>query len=517
VATAPTGFEVSSDGSTYGNTATFTQSGGSASGSLRVRLKANAAVSGSYNAQNIVLSSTGATSVNIVTAATGNAVSAKALTITANDQTVNAGSALANVPASSNFTSSGLANGETIGTVSLNYGGAGAVAGTFPIVPSGATGGTFTASNYSISYANGTLTVSSAPVPTITFGGEILPALSTTYPSASSSTSFTISGVNMVAGITATAPTEFEVSTDNTTFTSSVTVGASGTIGSAMVYVRLAGSSSAGSKSGSVALTSSGATTINVPLASSTVLAKPLTGSFIAANKAYDATTSATVTARSLTGAVEGDDVTLTGGVATFDTAGAGTGKTVTLTGAALSGIAASNYTLASVSTTTADITQADQTITFAALSAVSVSSAPFTLSGTASSGLAVTYVSSNSGVATVSGSTVTIVGPGTCNITASQVGDGNYIAATDVLRSLVVNEPSSVGFNGNTITQNFDSMTSPAIAASVTASTMTEVSSLTGGGVSMVGTFMDRDGPGQPTSGLERTMVQAAQEVFVS
>ncbi|NDE17796.1 hypothetical protein EBZ80_22995 [bacterium] len=82
VATAPTGFEVSSDGTTYGSTATFTQSGGSASGTLRVRLKADAAVSGSYNSQNIVLSSTGATSVNIATASSGNAVSTKALTIT---------------------------------------------------------------------------------------------------------------------------------------------------------------------------------------------------------------------------------------------------------------------------------------------------------------------------------------------------------------------------------------------------------------------------------------------------
>jgi len=485
VATAPTGFEVSADGTSYDGTATFTQSGGTASGSLRVRLKANAAVSGSHNALNIVLSSTGATSVNIGTAATGNAVSAKALTITANDQTVAVGSALANVTGSTSFTPSGLANSDSVGSVSLNFGGNGASAGTFAgaIVPSAATGGTFTASNYSISYVAGTLTVSAAAVPTITSGSETLPALSSTYGTASSSTSFTVSGADMKAGITVTAPTGFEVSTDDTTFSSSVTVGASGSIGTTTVYVRLSGSTAAGSKSGSVALTSSGATPINVPLASSTVQAKPLTGSFTAANKAYDATTSATVTARSLTGVVGSDAVTLSGGTAAFDTAGAGTGKTVTLTGAALSGIAGSNYTLASVSTTTADITQADQTITFAALSAVSVSSAPFTLSGTASSGLAVTYVSSNSAVATVSGSTVTIVGPGTCNITASQVGDGNYIAATDVLRSLVVNEPSSVGFNGNTITQNFDSMTSPAIAASVTASTMTEVSSLTGGG----------------------------------
>jgi hypothetical protein len=81
VATAPAGFEVSSDGTTYGNTATFVQSGGSASGTLRVRLAATAAVSGSYNSKNIVLASTGATSVNVTTAASGNSVSAKALTI----------------------------------------------------------------------------------------------------------------------------------------------------------------------------------------------------------------------------------------------------------------------------------------------------------------------------------------------------------------------------------------------------------------------------------------------------
>jgi hypothetical protein len=81
VATAPTGFEVSSDGSTYGNTATFSQSGGSASGTLRVRLAATAPVAGVYNSQNIVLSSADAASVNVATASTGNSVTAKTLTI----------------------------------------------------------------------------------------------------------------------------------------------------------------------------------------------------------------------------------------------------------------------------------------------------------------------------------------------------------------------------------------------------------------------------------------------------
>ncbi|MFM8497827.1 MAG: YDG domain-containing protein, partial [Planctomycetia bacterium] len=81
VATAPAGFEVSSDGVSFGGTATFAATGGSASGSLRLRLAATAPA-GVYNAQSVVLSSTGATSVNITTAATGNSVGAKALTIT---------------------------------------------------------------------------------------------------------------------------------------------------------------------------------------------------------------------------------------------------------------------------------------------------------------------------------------------------------------------------------------------------------------------------------------------------
>ncbi len=81
VVTAPAGFEVSSNGTTYGSTATFVQSGGSASGTLRLRLAATAVVSASYNSQNIGLASAGATSVNVTTATSGNSVSAKALTI----------------------------------------------------------------------------------------------------------------------------------------------------------------------------------------------------------------------------------------------------------------------------------------------------------------------------------------------------------------------------------------------------------------------------------------------------
>ena len=60
---------------------------------------------------------------------------------------------------------------------------------------------------------------------------------------------------------------------------------------------------------------------------------------------------------RALTGVIDGDLVSLSGGSATFDNKNAGQAKTVTLTGAGLAGAGQANYTLASVDTTTADIT----------------------------------------------------------------------------------------------------------------------------------------------------------------
>jgi hypothetical protein len=125
------------------------------------------------------------------------------------------------------------------------------------------------------------------------------------------------------------------------------------------VYVRLAANATAGSKSGAITLTSSGAADATVAMESSTVAAKPLTGSFTAANKLYDGTAAATVTGRFLTGVVGSDAVSLSGGTAAFADAAVGAGKTVTLTGATLSGAQAANYTLGPVATTTADITAA--------------------------------------------------------------------------------------------------------------------------------------------------------------
>ena len=84
-----------------------------------------------------------------------------------------------------------------------------------------------------------------------------------------------------------------------------------------------------------------------------------------------------------------------------------------------------------------------NQSITFNALSSKTYGDSSFSLSGSASSGLSLSYSSSNTGVATVSGSVVTIVGAGSTTITASQVGNSSYNAATSVSQALTVNKAS--------------------------------------------------------------------------
>ena len=120
--------------------------------------------------------------------------------------------------------------------------------------------------------------------------------------------------------------------------------------------VSLTGATLTGSAAANYTLSSFSTTTANINT-------KALTGSFTAANKVYDGTTSASVSTRSVSGKVGSDNVNHIGGTATFANALAGTGKTVTLTGATLTGSAAANYTLDSISTTTANITKATPTI----------------------------------------------------------------------------------------------------------------------------------------------------------
>ncbi len=80
-----------------------------------------------------------------------------------------------------------------------------------------------------------------------------------------------------------------------------------------------------------------------------------------------------------------------------------------------------------------------EQTISFGSLPAKNYGDAAFSLTGSASSGLAVSYASSDTSVATVNGATVTVVGPGTTQITASHAGNGVYGPAQNVVQTLTV------------------------------------------------------------------------------
>jgi hypothetical protein len=98
-----------------------------------------------------------------------------------------------------------------------------------------------------------------------------------------------------------------------------------------------------------------------------------------------------------------------------------------------------------------------NQTITFGSLSPVTYGVTPITMTASASSGLSVTYISSDTNVATVSGTIITIVGVGSTAITASQAGNANYTAATDVSQTLVVNAKNITitGLTANNKTQD--------------------------------------------------------------
>ena len=95
--------------------------------------------------------------------------------------------------------------------------------------------------------------------------------------------------------------------------------------------------------------------------------------------------------------------------------------------------------------TVTALITLIDnslsQTITFDAVPEKTFGDEPFELKATASSRLAVSFNSSNESVATINGTTVTIIGAGITIITASQAGNDEYSAAAAVSQELVVNK----------------------------------------------------------------------------
>jgi len=152
----------------------------------------------------------------------------------------------------------------------------------------------------------------------------------------------------------------------------------------------------------------------------------------------------------SATGGTSGNAITYTSSDTKVATVA---GNTVTIVGAGKATITANqagnmNYNAATNVSQTLTINKAVQTLAFdlGTNATKIVGDAAFDLMATGgASGNAITYVSSNTAVATISGNTVTIVGPGTTTITASQSGNANYEAAKDMNQTLTVNQTTAL------------------------------------------------------------------------
>ncbi|BDT68711.1 hypothetical protein os1_28970 [Comamonadaceae bacterium OS-1] len=162
-----------------------------------------------------------------------------------------------------------------------------------------------------------------------------------------------------------------------------------------------------------------------------------------AANKTYDATTTATLTGTAAVAALGSDVLTVGGtGLANFANKNVGTGKAVTASGYTLGGADASNYTVVQPTGLTANITQASLAVTgVGAANKVYDTTTAATLTGTAA-------------VAVLGGDVVTVGGLATGSFADKNVGTGKAVAVSgytlggaDAANYLVV-QPTGVAAN---------------------------------------------------------------------
>ena len=340
------------------------------------------------------------------------------LTVTANNQTKTYGNTF--IFAGTEFTASGLQNGETIGSVSLASPGAVNTANVnfYPILASLAMGGTFDANNYNISYSGGNFRVDQAIINlngtrsynattafnagdfgvingvlgqtlNLTGAGSVasknvgtqtvaIGSLGLTNGTGSAS-NYTLTGgaytgtINQ-ANLALNAFSNTKVYDGTTNLNPFGPIGPVGTAGLfspdtvtatqsfASKNVLGTNGSTLNVDAGYTVNDGNGGNNYNVTTNSATGTITPLgiAGTITANNKVYDATNTATIATRSLTGVIAGDTVTYAGGTATFADKNVSTGKTVTAIGLGLTGADAGNYTVNTTATSTADISKSN-------------------------------------------------------------------------------------------------------------------------------------------------------------
>ena len=486
-ATAPAGYEVASDAVTYGSTATFTQSGGSASGTLSIRLAALTAPSTALGTT-LAFASTGAATQNVTVSGTVNkatpavtATGTTSLTYTGSPQ----GPSTANVTGvSGGIAPSGALSFSYVGTGSTTYGPSATQptnAGTYTVTATVAADANYlTASSSALAFSiakatpTATLAVNNSPVTytgsaqaatvgittssvpgsvsNIITGGAATQTNAGTYPVTANFVPTDTANFNTLVGqsagnfvINQATPT-LSVTNSPVTYTGSAQAAAvSGSVTGTVSNVKYDGSSTVPTNAGTYATTadfasgdanygnltgaSAGNFVINQATPTLSVTNSPVTYTGSAQAAAVSASATGTVSNVKYNGS--STVPTNAGTYATTADFASGDANYGNLTGAS-----AGNFIIA----------KADQAITgLPATNTKTFGNAAYSLSLTGGgSGNAITYLSSNTGVATVNASgLVTIVGAGSTTIMASQAGNANYNAAPDVTQTLTVNKAS--------------------------------------------------------------------------
>jgi prolyl-tRNA editing enzyme YbaK/EbsC (Cys-tRNA(Pro) deacylase) len=372
-------------------------SGGTVAGSFAYTMPTIAPNAGSANV-GVTFTPTDTANYNTATASTTVMVNKAALTITASNDTKIYGQAKIYGAGLTNFTSSGLKNGETVGSVTITAGGGTGTndaVGSYPLTPSAAVGGTFNPANYTIGYNNGSLTINALPVNLVG---------SRTYDATTNAAGAILSIANVVGS-------------------DDVTV-ASGVGGLA--------SKSAGSRAltsiGTLVLSGARATNYAIIGATGSVTISPasLTVTATGVNKTYNGTTNATVTL--LDNRISGDIVTDNYTAASFGDKNVGMNKTVSVSGISISGTDAGNYAVSNTTaSTTANITVATLSVTATGLNRTynGTTNATVTLSDNKFSGDSITdsyTVASFANKNVGTNKTVTVAG-----IAISGADAGNY------------------------------------------------------------------------------------------
>jgi gliding motility-associated-like protein len=181
-------------------------------------------------------------------------------------------------------------------------------------------------------------------IPVINASTNTLAALSTTYGTASASGTFNVSGTGLTAGILVTPPVGFEVSTNNTTFTNTITIGTAGDVSSTPVYLRLEAVAPVNTYSGNVTLTSASAPAVAIAV-NGTLSAATLDVTAVDYSKIYDGTAYSGGNGVNYNGFVNNQDTSVLSGTLTYtgSAQGANNAGTYVITPA---GLSAPNYTL---------------------------------------------------------------------------------------------------------------------------------------------------------------------------